>query len=330
MIRMIFSTVRAPHEPALTVESLAIRHDRAAVDRRGAGDDAVGGQPVGQRRWRTGRPRRTTPGRRAADPFAGEELAPRGVRLVVFGRTALLDGRAQLGDGGWCGMGLCVPASTPRACQTNGLLVRAAVPRAELDAADPDADDRAQSQAGIVQRGQPGARPGPQHLARARCGRRCPPPRPPPRSSLRGRCPVTTPMSSTMWTSSSVATLPVAPGAYGQPPRPPTRWRRSRRTPSSRAARTLASAGTPGVVEVQVQRGVREGPNGSRRPAPAPAAASPSRWCRRTRPSRPRRRCARPATDDHPAHRHVALVRAAPGGRHDHLHGRAAVVRDRR
>ena len=52
--------------------------------------------------------------------------------------------------------------------------------------------------------------------------------------------PVTTPMSSTMCTSSSVAMLPVAPGAYGQPPRPPTEASKSA-TPSSRAASTLAS-----------------------------------------------------------------------------------------
>ena len=48
MMRMIFSTVRAPHEPALTVESLAMRRDPAAVDRGRAGDHAVGRQPVGE------------------------------------------------------------------------------------------------------------------------------------------------------------------------------------------------------------------------------------------------------------------------------------------
>ncbi len=51
--------------------------------------------------------------------------------------------------------------------------------------------------------------------------------------------PVATPMSSTMCTSSSVAMLPVAPGAYGQPPRPPTDASKSL-TPSSSAASTLA------------------------------------------------------------------------------------------
>src|SRR5499427_1341182 len=52
--------------------------------------------------------------------------------------------------------------------------------------------------------------------------------------------PVPTPMSSTMYTSSSVAMLPLAPGAYGQPPSPPTDASKSS-TPSSSAARTFAS-----------------------------------------------------------------------------------------
>ena len=65
MIRMIFSTVRAPQEPALTVESLAIRQTgRPSIGGR-AGDHAVGRQPIGERRWRTRRPRRTSPRRRA-------------------------------------------------------------------------------------------------------------------------------------------------------------------------------------------------------------------------------------------------------------------------
>ena len=51
---MIFSTVFGPHEPALTVGSLAITADRPAVDRGHAGDHAVGAEallvPVGQQR----------------------------------------------------------------------------------------------------------------------------------------------------------------------------------------------------------------------------------------------------------------------------------------
>ncbi len=42
--RTIFSTVRAPHEPALTVGSLAMTIDRPAVDGATAGYDTVGGQ----------------------------------------------------------------------------------------------------------------------------------------------------------------------------------------------------------------------------------------------------------------------------------------------
>ena len=44
MSRTIFSTVRAPHEPALTVESLAITHTGRPSMRPDTGDDAVGGQ----------------------------------------------------------------------------------------------------------------------------------------------------------------------------------------------------------------------------------------------------------------------------------------------
>ncbi len=42
------------------------------------------------------------------------------------------------------------------------------------------------------------------------------------RSARARSMPVSMPMSCSMCTTSSVATLPVAPGAYGQPPRPPT------------------------------------------------------------------------------------------------------------
>ena len=44
--------------------------------------------------------------------------------------------------------------------------------------------------------------------------------------------PVRTPMASNMNTRSSVTTLPDAPGAYGQPPRPPSEASKVR-TPSS-------------------------------------------------------------------------------------------------
>ena len=45
--RTIFSTVRAPHEPALTVGSLAITHTGRPSMRPDAGDHAVGRQVVG-------------------------------------------------------------------------------------------------------------------------------------------------------------------------------------------------------------------------------------------------------------------------------------------
>src|SRR4051812_42245961 len=52
--------------------------------------------------------------------------------------------------------------------------------------------------------------------------------------------PVSKPMSCSMWTTSSVATLPEAPGAYGQPPIPPTLASNSL-TPNSSAVRMFAS-----------------------------------------------------------------------------------------
>jgi hypothetical protein len=57
--------------------------------------------------------------------------------------------------------------------------------------------------------------------------------------SLAMSTPVVTPMASNMKTRSSVTTLPLAPGAYGQPPRPPSELSKLR-TPTSNAARQLA------------------------------------------------------------------------------------------
>ena len=139
--------------------------------------------------------------------------------------------------------------------------------------------------------------------------------------------PVATPMSSTMCTSSSVAMLPVAPGAYGQPPRPPTEASKSA-TPSSSAASTLASP-VPRVLWKCRFSPVsgwaeRNAPTSARtRVGVAIPVVSPNEA--ESAPSA----MARPATDTTRLHRHVALVRAAPRGGHDHLHGGAAVVRDR-
>ena len=46
--RTIFSTVRAPHEPAFTIGSLATTIGRHPVDGAPPGDDAVGRQPGGR------------------------------------------------------------------------------------------------------------------------------------------------------------------------------------------------------------------------------------------------------------------------------------------
>ena len=61
MARTIFSTVRAPHDPAFTVGSLATTHTGRPVDRADAGDDPVGGQVVRRRRWPAERPPRRSP-----------------------------------------------------------------------------------------------------------------------------------------------------------------------------------------------------------------------------------------------------------------------------
>ena len=49
MSRTIFSTVRAPHEPAFTVGSFAITHTGRPSTRADAGHHAVGGQVAGER-----------------------------------------------------------------------------------------------------------------------------------------------------------------------------------------------------------------------------------------------------------------------------------------
>src|SRR5271166_2310330 len=173
MIRMIFSTVRAPQDPALTVESFAVG---AQPVRQGVGVPAVLGEAalVNQGGY----------------PFPGKEFAPRRGRLVVAASPAALDRLAELSEIGHEGI---VLVRGPARSTWEGR-VRPTMPSASAAAAI------------IASRS----------------------------------IPVATPMSSTMWTSSSVAMLPVAPGAYGQPPRPPTEASKSD-TPSSRAARTLAS-----------------------------------------------------------------------------------------
>ena len=72
-------------------------------------------------------------------------------------------------------------------------------------------------------------------------GRRCPARAPRTRAARRGRCRCRCPCRRSMCTRSSVTALPDAPGAYGQPPRPPIDASK-RVTPRSSAATTLASA----------------------------------------------------------------------------------------
>ncbi len=90
-MRRIFSTVRRPHEPAFTVESLAMMATGAPVEHRGAGDDAVGRQ-LGVEVVRQRSVLDEASGvDEARDALAREELALLGVLLVVLGRAALLD-----------------------------------------------------------------------------------------------------------------------------------------------------------------------------------------------------------------------------------------------
>ena len=95
MIRMIFSTVRAPQEPAFTVGSLAIRRRRPAVDRAAAGDHAVGRQTVGQ-----GVGEQAVLDERAVveeqgDPVADEELVRAASLAAARGEGARARSRAR-------------------------------------------------------------------------------------------------------------------------------------------------------------------------------------------------------------------------------------------
>ena len=109
MILMIFSTVLAPQDPALTVESLAISATGRPPTCRSAGDDAIGRQPVGR-----GVGEDPVLGEAAGigeqrDALTREELASRLGCLVVFRRAALLDLGAdarQVGVAGdlWLGL----------------------------------------------------------------------------------------------------------------------------------------------------------------------------------------------------------------------------------
>ena len=70
------------------------------------------------------------------------------------------------------------------------------------------------------------------------------------RAARRGRCRYSMPMSSSMCTRSSVTALPDAPGAYGQPPRPPIDASKCV-TPRPSAGDDVRERGAARVVEVQ-------------------------------------------------------------------------------
>ena len=91
MMRMIFSTVRAPHEPGLDRRVVRHQRDRAAGDRGRAGDDAVGGQAVGQDVREGAVLGEAAVVDEQGDPVPGEQLPGRRGGLVVPGRAALLD-----------------------------------------------------------------------------------------------------------------------------------------------------------------------------------------------------------------------------------------------
>ena len=84
--RTIFSTVRAPHEPALTVGSLAMTHTgRPSMRPTPVTTPSAGRSPAAPSRWRAARPRRTS--RRRAAARAGRArtacAAPRASRDCV-------------------------------------------------------------------------------------------------------------------------------------------------------------------------------------------------------------------------------------------------------
>ena len=172
----------------------------APVHRRRAGDDAVGGQvagdDVGEQAVLDERPLVDE----QPHPLAREELAPRGVRLVVFSRTALLDGRAHLGDGRMVRHGVVCTglhaSSLPDKRPAGG--AGADDPRAAgAGSARPDRHRRsghARSPRRVSRRrgrpaGSAGSAARPAGPGWATCVPRAAPPRPPHRSLLRGRPP---------------------------------------------------------------------------------------------------------------------------------------------
>ena len=105
----------------------------------------------------------------------------------------------------------------------------------------------------------------------------------------RGSMPVATPPRCSQYSRSSVARLPVAAGANGQP-RSRRHWRPGRPPPSA-APQTRWHIRCSGCCGSASGAAAREPPPRRRRPAPRPARARRRRWCRpaRSRPDRHRR-----------------------------------------
>ena len=122
--------------------------------------------------------------------------------------------------------------------------------------------------------------------------------------------PVRRPIASRRNTRSSVTMLPVAPGAYGQPPRPP--WdavelanpdvERGDDVREPLAARVVKVSGAAQVADFGAQEGESAG---------GPASGSRSRRCRRDGWSRRRTPLTRAASPNHVVFGNGALNRAA-------------------
>ena len=98
VIRMIFSTVRAPQEPALTLGSFATTRAGSPVNQPAAGDNAVGGQIGRHRIGELAILHESAVVEQQVDPLADEELvrtrlslaAARSVGARVRSRAALM------------------------------------------------------------------------------------------------------------------------------------------------------------------------------------------------------------------------------------------------
>jgi hypothetical protein len=106
MIRMIFSTVRAPHEPALTVESLAISatgRPSIVASRHDSVSGQVRGSHVGEHAVLDERPLVDE----QPHPLPGEELALPALASWYFAAPPRSTRARSSAAGGCSGRGLC-------------------------------------------------------------------------------------------------------------------------------------------------------------------------------------------------------------------------------